>query len=129
MTRRAAKASRACANEDDLTGAGRDNLDYLLENIIDPSAVVNPDFRMSILKTKDGRVLTGMVREKTDRTLVLQSMTDKTTIERSEIESLTESPSSIMPEGFLDALTESQVRDLMAYLMTKQQVPLPAAAK
>ena len=113
----------------DLTGAGRDNLDYLLENIIDPSAVVNPDFRMSILKTKDGRVLTGMVREKTDRTLVLQSMTDKTTIERSEIESLTESPSSIMPEGFLDALTESQVRDLMAYLMTKQQVPLPAAAK
>jgi len=31
----------------DLTGGGRDNLDYLLENIVDPSAVVTADFRMS----------------------------------------------------------------------------------
>ena len=79
--------------------------------------------------SKDGRVLSGMVREKTDRTIVLQSMTERVTMERNDIESLTESPSSIMPEGFLDALTESQVRDLIGYLMTKQQVPLPQAAK
>jgi hypothetical protein len=36
---------------------------------------------------------------------------------------------SLMPDGQLDALTKEQVRDLMAYLMAKQQVPLPAAKK
>src|SRR5207244_4241888 len=33
----------------DLTGAGRDNLDYLLENIVDPSTVVTADFRLSVV--------------------------------------------------------------------------------
>ena len=33
----------------DLTGAGRDNLDYLLENIVDPSASVSADFRMVVV--------------------------------------------------------------------------------
>src|SRR5438094_10157653 len=32
----------------------------LLENIVDPSAVVPADFRMSILDLKDGRVLNGL---------------------------------------------------------------------
>src|SRR5262249_4600739 len=38
----------------DLTGSGRDNLDYLLENLLDPSAVVAADFRMSVVELKDG---------------------------------------------------------------------------
>jgi len=41
----------------DLTGAARDNLDYLLENIVDPSGNSDGDFRMSIVELKDGRVL------------------------------------------------------------------------
>ena len=45
----------------DLTGGGRNNLDYLLENIVDPSAVVTADFRMSIVELKDGGVLNGLV--------------------------------------------------------------------
>ena len=39
----------------DLTGAGRDNLDYLLENIVDPSASVSADFRMVVVAMNDGR--------------------------------------------------------------------------
>ena len=46
----------------DLTGSGRDNLDYLLENIVDPSATVNADFRMVVVAMDDGRVLNGIVR-------------------------------------------------------------------
>ena len=34
-----------------------------------------------------------------------------------------------MPEGLLEALSETQVRDLIAYLMHAEQVPLPAAAE
>ncbi len=110
----------------DLTGGGRENLDYLLENILDPSAVVTADFRMSIVDLKDGRTLNGLVAAKTERTLTLKTMTETVTIERDEIESVRESALSLMPEGLLEALPPEQARDLIAYLMHRSQVPLPA---
>ncbi|MEA3209367.1 MAG: hypothetical protein QOE70_2424 [Chthoniobacter sp.] len=108
----------------DLTGSGRDNLDYLLENIIDPSAVVTADFRLSTLTLKDGRVLSGMIAARSERTLTLKTMTEALTIEQAEIASTQDSPVSLMPEGLLLAFTPEQVRDLFAYLMSRQQVPL-----
>ncbi|MBI3874803.1 MAG: c-type cytochrome, partial [Verrucomicrobia bacterium] len=110
----------------DLTGAGRDNLDYLLDNIADPSAVVNADFRMSVVNLKDGRTLNGIVAAKTVRTLTLKTMTEVVTIERTEIQSQQESSLSLMPEGLLEALTPEQTRDLIAYLTHPSQVPMPA---
>ena len=109
----------------DLTGAGRANLDYLLENIVDPSAVVSADFRMTVLTLKDGRILNGFITAKTDRTVTLRTMTEKLTLERSEISNTQELPQSLMPEGLLQAFSETQVRDLLAYLMHPSQVPLP----
>ena len=111
----------------DLTGANRDNLDYLLENIADPSAVVAPDFRMSLITLKDGRVLAGMVTAKNEHTLTLRTMTDVQTVERAEIGKIEESPLSMMPEGLLAAFTPEQTLNLFAYLMGHQQVELPAA--
>jgi putative membrane-bound dehydrogenase-like protein len=110
----------------DLTGAGRDNLDYILENVVDPSSVVNADFRMVIANLKDGRVINGVVAAKSERTLTLKTMTEVMTIERAQLESMQESALSIMPEGLMDGLTAEQRRDLVAYLMHKSQVPLPA---
>ena len=49
----------------DLTGSNRSDLDYLLANIIDPSAEVARDFRMSVVRTKDERVMTGIITERT----------------------------------------------------------------
>ncbi len=109
----------------DLTGSGRANLDYLLENVVDPGAVVTADFRLNVLTMKDGRVLNGMVTAKNDRTLTLRTMTEQNTLERSAIAKQDEVPQSLMPEGLLQALSESQVRDLIAYLMAPSQVPLP----
>ena len=113
----------------DLTGSGRDNLDYLLENIIDPSATVNADFRMAVVSMVDGRVLNGLVRAKTDRTITLQSQNEAAVLERKEIERIDPSPLSLMPEGQLDPLAADEVRDLFAYLMHRTQVPLPEGAK
>jgi putative membrane-bound dehydrogenase-like protein len=113
----------------DLTGAGRDNLAYLLDNIADPSAVVSADFRMNVADLKDGRVLNGLVTARTERTVTLRTMTETLTLERSEIEKLQESALSLMPEGLLEALSPEQQRDLIAYLMHPSQVPLPAAAR
>ena len=110
----------------ELTGAGRDNLDYLLENIADPSALVPADYLMSVINLKDGRTLNAVIGARTDRTLTLQTMTEKLTLERADVKSIEESKLSLMPEGLLEALNETQVRDLIAYLMSKGPVPLPA---
>jgi putative heme-binding domain-containing protein len=112
----------------DLTGSGRDNLDYLLENAVDPSAVVTADFRMSVAEVKDGRVLNGVVSANTERTITLKTMTETITIERSELLSLVQSDLSLMPEGLLEAFDESDVAALLAYLMHPTQVPLPASS-
>jgi putative membrane-bound dehydrogenase-like protein len=109
----------------DLTGSGRADLRYLLENIVDPSAVVSAEYRMSVLKLKDERVLSGVVVAAAERTVTLRSLTEEVTIERAEIVSTELMPNSVMPEGLLDALTAEQVRDLVAYLMHQGQVELP----
>jgi len=113
----------------DLTGSGRADLGYLLENIVDPSGVVPPEYRMSVLTLKDGRVLTGIVAAQNERALTLRSITDAQAIERSEIAKQEDLPVSMMPEGMLQALDETQQRDLIAYLLHPTQVRLPAAGK
>lgn len=109
----------------DLTGGGRDNLDYLLENVVDPSAVVSADFRMTVATLKDGRVLNGMVMSRGAGNLKLKTMTEIINVNRGELASLEESELSMMPEGLLEALGEATARNLIAYLMQKTQVPLP----
>lgn len=106
----------------DLTGSGRASIDYLLENIADPSGVVSADYRMSLLTLKDGRQLSGVIAGKTDRTLTLRTLTESMTLDRAEIVKEEVSPMSMMPEGLLLALQPDQVRDLIAYLMHPVQV-------
>ena len=112
----------------DLTGSGRANLDYLLENIVDPSAVVPAEFKMNVVTLKDGRVLNGFVSAKSDRTLTLKTMTEKLTIDRGDITKIQELEQSLMPEGLLQVLGDAKVRDLLAYLMHPSQVALPPEA-
>lgn len=101
----------------DLTGANRNNLHYLLENIIHPSAEVSADYRMTVLTLEDGRVLNGLVTNETDRTVTLQSPTEEFVVPRESIESNERTNLSPMPDGLLEPLTEQQVRDLIGYLM------------
>jgi putative membrane-bound dehydrogenase-like protein len=110
----------------DLTGSNRGNLDYLLENIVDPSATVNKDFRMTILQLADGRILNGLVTEESERSLTLRTATESVTLDQREIEVRKLTNLSPMPEGLLSSLAEDQVRDLLAYLRHPVQVPLPA---
>jgi len=106
----------------DLTGSGRASLDYLLENIADPSGVVSADYRMSLLTLKDGRQLSGVIAGRTDRTLTLRTLTEALTLETAEVTKTKSSPLSMMPEGLLLAFPPDQVRDLIAYLMHPVQV-------
>jgi len=109
----------------DLTGGGRSNLDYLLENIVDPNAIVPEDYRVTEVELKDDRSLTGLVASQSERTITLQTPTEKLTVERSEINSMRKTSVSLMPEGLLQGMKEDQICNLIAYLMTPKQVPLP----
>ncbi len=60
----------------DLSGSQRFNLDYMLENLIDPSAAVSKDFQMEVLLTDTGRVITGMVVDSNDQSLTIQTASE-----------------------------------------------------
>ena len=108
----------------DLTGSGRHDLNYLFENIVDPSAVVDAAYYLNILELKDGRVLSGIVGAQSERTLTLRSVGQETVIDKQDIKARKIMPLSLMPEGLLQAFTPEQQRDLLAYLMGNSQVPL-----
>ena len=109
----------------DLTGGNRGNLDYLLSNIVDPSSVVDKDFRMSVLLTDDGRIFNGLVIDESDRTITIQTATEQLTLDKDVIESRKITEKSPMPDGLLDSLSTDQIRDLFGYLRHPTQVALP----
>jgi putative membrane-bound dehydrogenase-like protein len=109
----------------DLTGYNRSQLDYLLVKIVDPNSQIAKDYHMSVVETKTGRIITGIVVERTGKRLVVQTATERIVLAKEDIEDERESSQSMMPEGQLDALTKDQVIDLIAYLSGKAQVPLP----
>ena len=108
----------------DLTGSGRHDLNYLIENIVDPSAVVDAAYYLNSITLKDGRVLSGIVGAQSERTLTLRAVGQETVIDKQDINSRQTLPVSLMPEGLLQAFTPEQQRDLLAYLMGNSQVPL-----
>ena len=106
----------------DLTGAQRANLDYLLENIVDPSAVVTKDFRAMVVLLDSGRVITGLVKSQTDREIIIATQDKTYHIPTDEIEEMQQSSMSTMPEGILAQMSDFEVCNLFAYLKSKAQV-------
>jgi len=109
----------------DLTGSGRHDLGYLLENMVDPSAVVNRNWRMSVIALADGRVLSGVVMQRDANTLSLRTPRELIAVPVAEIDAVSLTDRSPMPDGLLDQLSEQQIRNLIAYLRHPTQVPLP----
>ena len=109
----------------DLTGSNRKNLDYLLENIVDPSASVATNFRSVSVTLADGRVLSGVVGEQNERIVQLLTAQEPQTLDRKEIEEIMQTTQSLMPEGMLQNLSPEQIRNLFGYLQSVEQVPLP----
>lgn len=112
-----------------LTGSQRTNLDYVLENLVDPSAVVGRDYQMTILQTVDGRILNGIILNEDEQTLRIQTQNDVVLLPLADIDIREKSKISLMPEGILDKLRPEEIRDLVSYLASPQQVPLPEGAE
>lgn len=111
----------------ELTGSQRGNLDYILENLADPSAVVPRDYLVTVAQTSDGRFITGIVKSEDENVITFQTANDVVVVPKSDIEAREQSKLSMMPEGLLANLKDEDVRDLISYLASPTQVPLPAA--
>ena len=85
----------------DLTGSNRRNLDYLLENIVDPAATVSENFHMSTVALSDGRILNGILGPRSGATLAIQTPTERLVVDRSDVEEIRETKLSLMPDGLL----------------------------
>jgi putative heme-binding domain-containing protein len=112
----------------DLTGSNRGDLDYILQNILDPNAVIPNEYRASTLEMKDGRVITGIVKQQDDRSVVVAAANETLTLARSDVQEVSLSQLSMMPEGLVQPLAEQEYRDLIYYLSRSGQAPMLATA-
>jgi putative membrane-bound dehydrogenase-like protein len=113
----------------ELDGQDRKNLEVLLTNIVDPSAVIRPEFVARKVRTTDGQVITGLLVEQSAGAItILDAQNNRTTIARARIDALADSDVSLMPEKLLDPLTDPQIQDLFAYLQGDKGVQGTAPA-
>jgi putative heme-binding domain-containing protein len=94
----------------------------LYESILYPSAGISHNYETHILETKRGDVVQGILISKTPAEVTLK---DKDAILRtfktSEIESLTQSPISLMPADLHKNMTTQELADVVEYLLTLRE--------
>ena len=101
----------------DLTGFARADTEALLASIVDPSAVIRKEYLSHVITTKRGVVHTGLIVEQDGGNLTLiDAQNNRTKVRRDDVETMHPSPTSLMPERLLDALSPPQRRDLFSYL-------------
>ena len=107
----------------DLTSAGkRYSAHDLIDQVINPSRVINEQFSAITVATEDGLVHTGVVVNLNGDSMTLNTdLSDpnqRVKIDRTQIEELTISKTSPMPVGLFDRMTQDEVLDLLAYLIS-----------
>lgn len=105
----------------DLAGSWRNGLDYFLENIIDPNAVVGDNFQLQVLTKKDGSVLSGVIEQETGSAITMRTVTDAVVIAKADLKERQKLPASLMPPGLLEALPERKAVELLKYLLSRRE--------
>ena len=110
----------------DLTEIASKGRAEIYRSVAAPSAAIEPDYTTYTVATKEGQVLSGVVRaEGPDEIKVTDTNARAVTVRRDRIQEIRPSATSIMPPGLAAALGDSAVRDLVAYLTS----PPTAAAR
>jgi putative heme-binding domain-containing protein len=104
----------------DLTGvAARFGRRELLEQILEPSKVVDPQYRPLVVTLTDATTYVGTPQREDDKVLTLNiglGVDETIDIDRSQIAERKFSEQSPMPAGLLNILNAQQILDLLAYL-------------
>jgi putative heme-binding domain-containing protein len=90
---------------------------HQIEAILDPSAEIPQGYHATVIETRSGRVLSGIVKAESATAITLLDLEGKPfTVAPGDIASRTVSKVSLMPEGLADSLTSAEFADLVAYL-------------
>jgi putative heme-binding domain-containing protein len=110
----------------ELTTANRQDQNYLLASLVDPSAVVRKEYLSFNVRTTAGQIFTGLIVDQTPAGVtLLDAKNQRMEIARDEIEELAEATVSLMPESLYKEFKPQALRDLFGYL----QGPAPAGAE
>jgi putative heme-binding domain-containing protein len=102
----------------ELDGVFSRGVDRLLEDILDPNRNVDQAFRATLIKTTDGRVISGLVLREEGQVLVVAEAADKETrVALKDIEQRVLSQLSPMPTNVTEPLSEADFYDLLKYLL------------
>jgi putative heme-binding domain-containing protein len=102
--------------------------EQILESILEPSRKIDAPWVAHTLVTADGRVLTGVIRDRSAERVVLrdaQGIDHMIPVE--DIEELVAQQKSLMPELLVQDLTADQLADLLAWLESLQATPAARA--
>lgn len=92
---------------------------WLLETILDPDRDMAPQYTPWNIVTTDGRQLIGLPRRKGGNSEAYLGVNGKEfTVKKEQIDFHKESATSIMPRGLLQTMTNKEVRDLFAFLLS-----------
>ncbi|MGI9429769.1 MAG: c-type cytochrome, partial [Bythopirellula sp.] len=106
----------------DLTGSGRKKADYVIRNLIDPSEQIDATYRLTTILTDDGRLFSGFIVQQDDSRITVRTQDTIVKLDMKNVDELSTSNVSMMPEGMLKMLRDDQFRDLLAYLASDEQV-------
>jgi putative heme-binding domain-containing protein len=112
----------------DLTASKRNDVDFLLTSIIDPSAVIEKKYQATFITTASGVVYNGIIQKEDAQSITILVPSKLIVVPRDEIESMRASNISIMPPELLREFTDHEKRSLIAYLMGASQVPMLATS-
>jgi len=96
----------------------------LLLAILDPNRAINPEYANYLVRTRDGRYLTGIVRDESAGSLRLISLGgSEVELLRSNVLEIRDLRASMMPAGFESVLSVADMADLIAYLQAADEPP------
>lgn len=102
----------------DLTGYERQNLDFWIPSIVNPSLELREGYLNYVASMKDGRKVIGLMQEQSPRTVTLRDLAGQVSLlDRAEMDTLEASPISLMPPALLTGMSDEDLRDLFAYMM------------
>jgi putative heme-binding domain-containing protein len=110
----------------DLTKSKRDDFDFLVTSIVDPSAVIDKAYLPTLVTTTTGLSYNGIVKHADADTVTLLIPNRLVVVPRKIIEEMRDSKVSLMPTELLKEFSEHEVRSLVAYLTGREQTPLLA---
>lgn len=90
---------------------------YILESVLEPSKVVPKEFEPTLIITKSGQYLAGIVKGEDEKVIRLADSQGKfQEVLKADIAERVPQKKSLMPENFADILTVQDLHNLLAYI-------------